>query len=355
MSCAPAKSKLKGRWTRDAKRQRQDVKVAAKGSGKSRGDTGMHEFTFSEKLIKCAAKVPSTSAVVMKRRRNKLDVEDFNAYKDGGDVRVITSSNLRVTQDDFRPLGVHDDDSKSTTTTIVVKPLLILDLNGILCHRVRKERADLYPHLPYRTAVDRIANTPVIPRPHIDEFLTTLSEHFCLAIWTSAKPKTAKSLLKALVPESISTHLLFAWSQKHCDRLEKLEVDTTRNDTVFLKSLAKVWRTFPLWNPSNTLLIDDSPDKCPELKNTIHPPPLHGKQLLPQHDNGCGSAFLMSDEENAARQHVFFATLVQKHFWEPHEAWPNDKNQVGDAEAKLAEVLEQSATCHMGWRGEQKS
>lgn len=316
----------------------------------------MRGVSFSEQLVRCATNASSTSAVVVKRCYNKQADDEGNTRDDGGDVRVITSSNLSLTVDDFRPLGEDDDGSNSPTTTIVVKPLLILDLNGILCHRIRRECADLYPQLPYRSAVDWIANTPIIPRPHIDEFLTTLAEHFCLAIWTSAKPKTAKSLLTALVPESISKRLLFAWSQKHCDRLEKLGRDKSDgSDTVFLKSLAKVWKKYPLWNPSNTLLIDDSPDKCPEFKNAIHPPPMHGKQLPPQHDESCGGAFLMSDEENAARQQAFFATLVQKHFWEPHEAWPNDKNQVGDAEAKLADVLHQSATCHMGWRGEQIS
>jgi hypothetical protein len=88
---------------------------------------------------------------------------------------------------------------------------------------------------------------------------------------------------------------------------------------------------YPLWNPSNTLLMDDSPDKCPKSKNAVHPPLLHGKQLLRQHGDSRGSFFLMSDEENGLRQQAFFAMLVQEHFWEPHETWPNDKNQIGEA------------------------
>lgn len=350
---ASATSKLKGRWTRDAKRTRQEFKAAVEARKLPEG-TGMDVSTFSERLLHCAAKAGSTSAVVVKRCCNKVEEDRNDANQDGSDILVITSSNFLIPVDDYRAPGVHNDHCNSTRTMVIVKPLLILDLNGILCHRIRKEHADLYPHLPYRTAVDRIASTPVIPRPGIVDFLEMLSEHFCLAIWTSAKPRTAKHLLTALVPESISARLLFVWSQKHCDCSKRVGEGTNdSSSTIFRKSLEKVWRNFPLWNPSNTLLLDDSPDKCPEFKNTLHPPSLHGKELLRQDGDTRSSVFLMSDEENGLRQQAFFATLVQEHFWEPRETWPNDKNQVGKAEAMLTKILHRFATSHMGWRGEQ--
>lgn len=54
--------------------------------------------------------------------------------------------------------------------------------------------------------------------------------------------------------------------------------------TIFIKSLSKVWDAYPLWDASNTLLMDDSPDKCPEifLKNTVHPPPITGLRPKPE-------------------------------------------------------------------------
>ena len=69
------------------------------------------------------------------------------------------------------------------TTRIYIKPLLVLDLNGILCHRIRRNnhnnlpsgggpdeiRTPSPPWSAYRpTTGPRIATTPVVPRPHLD-------------------------------------------------------------------------------------------------------------------------------------------------------------------------------------------
>ena len=308
MSSSSTSKTSKKRYSREEKRLHQQQIGGEKQKPKLEKKPA---WTFPEKLLDYGAKAAATQGVVLK-----------TLQESDGDVRVITS-----TSSDMFTV----EESSAASNVIVVKPLLILDLNGILCHRIRKGREDLYPNVPFRKAVDHIANTPVVPRVHGDHFLNYLDANFCLAVWTSAKPKTAKLLLKVLFPEPIRERLLFVWSQNHC-----LSVPGD-GETIFVKPLSKVWYKHPLWNPSNTFLMDDSPEKCPDQNNTLHPPPMHGKQL--------SAAVPMSDEENGEHQMRFFSHVVQ-HFMEPRETWPSK-----DSEAALAEFLNRSARSHMGWRG----
>lgn len=175
---------------------------------------------------------------------------------------------------------------------IYVKPLLILDVNGILCHRVRdriipsslqsffdNQNLDVPANLIkeiYRKPIGRVACTDIIARTDISTFLEYLHEHFTLAVWSSAKRKTVRTLVQMLFPSKIEKELLFLWGQDKCN-VEKDEGHKNMSEKVFMKPLSKVWHNFPLWNISNTLIMDDSPDKCEQFKdNAIHPSPLKG-------------------------------------------------------------------------------
>jgi len=278
---------------------------------------------------------------------------------------------------------------------IVVQPLLVLDLNGILCHRIRsyKEQQPKTGIFKYRPASFQIAGTPVIVRPFLEQFLCYLNTHFCLAVWTSAQSKTAKQLVTALFPASVAQSLLFVWGQSKCKAsTTTTTTDTTTatshgsnnasvevgRDTLFEKELHKVWNEFPLWNASNTLLLDDSPEKCDSFRrNALHPPPLHGQD---QQIKG-GIKMLeskwdwKSDQVNVALQMEFFEKLVA--FWNqpPPPPPPQQQNEaeeekgvlggrccmlwdeVGElqgegrrSEQRLWEFLQDHATGVMGWR-----
>ena len=73
-------------------------------------------------------------------------------------------------------------------STIHVKPLIILDINGILCHRIRTSKLSSptsnrkSKQLSYRPAVARVANTDVVPRSDLLQFLLLLQNYFCLAV-----------------------------------------------------------------------------------------------------------------------------------------------------------------------------
>ena len=247
------------------------------------------------------------------------------------------------------------------TPAVYVQPLLVLDLNGILCHRIRKHK--MVPGARYRPSQANIANSQVVPRIHLLSFLNYLDAHFTLAVWTSAKSKTAKQLISLLIPDSIAERLLFVWAQNKCDKLNPQA--TNPADVIYIKSLDKVWEEFPLWDCTNTLLIDDSPEKCPHMENTLHPPPLNGQQKRQQEEEsvvsrgsglyGYGSVpainddgappptppLLLDDDENERQQMRFFQWMVRQYLNVNH-------NRDNDF---LMSFLRQHASEHMGWRG----
>jgi NLI interacting factor-like phosphatase len=257
----------------------------------------------------------------------------------------------------------------SQAVNIRVQPLLVLDLNGVLCHRIRRSdngSSSTRPMTAYRPSVATIANTPIIPRTDLTDFLTFLDQHFCLAIWTSAQAKTARLLVERLVPRSVADRFLFVWSQQHCDTVMQ-NGEGARGispDLLFQKDLAKVWKEFPLWNVSNTLIMDDSADKCAAWhENAIHPPPLHGLQLpyyeqqqssfLPLRDesNGGGPIFAISDQENQQGQRLFMERLVQH--WQEQPVTQEWDEESGDAtlynSTAQLRFLQEHAAGHMGW------
>jgi hypothetical protein len=86
---------------------------------------------------------------------------------------------------------------------VYVQPLVVLDLNGILCHRIRSHHHDSTPRPWFRPTIGRIANTGIVPRTDLSRFLTMLDSNFTLAVWTSAKRKTALDLVEMLFPSEV--------------------------------------------------------------------------------------------------------------------------------------------------------
>ncbi|KAL7482929.1 hypothetical protein ACHAW6_008585 [Cyclotella cf. meneghiniana] len=363
------------------------VKVGSNASGMNGEEEGVNCDANPEHM-------PRFTAGETKQQTEECDMKDGdkngNPFTDERTTRsqtVVFTTTVFYPHDDAHPSeNGHASDASSVPTIsmhlpfparsiICVKPLIVLDLNGILCHRVRerhKQAASLMeplisPHhinshnnctVPHRTifrkSAGRIANTEIIPRSDLAEFLHLLHQHFALAVWTSATYKTAKFLVQLLFPDHIRSRLLFVWHRSFCNLVKSSElrsctddseenhhntegddggnekkrtkkncggsgqvsevkaVDNTNQDGLVrdvknegestkvvstnqfesyqevtaIKSLSKVWSAYPLWDDSNTLLIDDSPEKCPKRfrRNAIHPPPL------------CGTATSYSDD-----------------------------------------------------------
>lgn len=421
-----------------------------------------------DRILQCAEKSLFTNSIVVINKSEKIaennattNVDNHDNTNKNNTENATEQRRLTVEMISGCDLSEHDHDDKGSakseplslpsssltdilhaklTCTIKVQPLIVLDLNGILCHRDRKARratfleslqADLRFHRgtpkagshpitnwDLRRPTGNIANTGIIPRTDLLEFLHYLDKHFCLAIWTSAKTKTAKKLLNLLLSpgdgsegatntshdkydyKGIRSRLLFVWSQTQCTSVRptsespaELATDLPSpaeestgddpptkeskdddehsfdGDLVFEKHLPKIWEAYPLWSARNTLLIDDSPEKCSmAVGNAIHPPPLHGRN--PRRNSNQNGSFFMTDQENEDRQSSFFRKLVS--FWSdcPHRSQPqwdltivenapkdassrpigDDSTSVANTNPAYYQFLQRHAKGYMGWR-----
>jgi hypothetical protein len=161
--------------------------------------------------------------------------------------------------------------------------LIILDLNGFLIHRIHKRDAGKLD--PDFLAAGKFSEPYYHwPRPHLCEFLQFLFQNnFTVAVWTSAQKRNARTMLKIIHDECSTTYpFLFVWNQSMCktDTLSKKDWEKEqelppkkrrrRKRWLFTKPLISVWDQFPQFDATNTLLIDDSPEKTAE-----NPPGLH--------------------------------------------------------------------------------
>ena len=506
-------------------------------------------------------------------------------------VKIVSGCDLSNYDDPESKYKKEDIHTMTMTCSIKVKPLLVLDLNGILCHRDRKhKRVNFWnslhgtqqqqqqqqelignnsnnnniritsdpPAWKFRLSIGNVANSNIIPRTDLIQFLQYLDQHFCLAIWTSAKTKTANRLLKLLLGgkgnnnnnnnncSSLRKRFLFIWSQTQCTAITrpassssssreeekmtamannhnnnddnnnnnnnrenckttnrisaeaeafvdaafaivkdpetiltqsndnsinakndnthrnsngKINLDSNRvgdnaaaaafvdaafsdskitttsrnasdvitssrssnenidlhnhligdhknnniskkkksydDNTIYQKNIHKIFQNFPLWSNNNTLLMDDSAEKCPFfVANAIHPPPLHGRnpppvdphqssRKTPSWSSSSSSIGVPADQENEDQQAVFFRELVS--FWtknvyveevsatvttklcqEENKKEDNSKVEVNIdgttqsssssssedrmSNTKYYEFLQSHARGHMGWR-----
>jgi hypothetical protein len=343
--------RIKARYSRTQKRERKRLKeeeltvidacIASIGSSSNESKQILQQIpnqkkmkTLLKRMIQCMNKSLHTGSVV---RDGNITVGDLNK---ASSVRIITGCDLNESKRQY------PSDSTETTLTIRVQPLLVLDLNGILCHRSRVNKEPL--DIQLRSSIGTVAHSAIIPRTDLDDFLRYLDQHFCIAIWTSAQRRTARRLLNMLIPIDIRQRILFMWGQNYCQAVrvtsstsdpdtaktvfvndnDKIVVDESNDasesdggdEIVFQKRLDQVWKAFPLWSADNTLLIDDTRDKCVfAIDNAIHPPSIHGQTLESFQSkvaHGVSQNQLdtrMSDEENQLRQMEFFQSLVG--FW----------------------------------------
>uniref|UniRef100_A0A6S8FV16 FCP1 homology domain-containing protein n=1 Tax=Aplanochytrium stocchinoi TaxID=215587 RepID=A0A6S8FV16_9STRA len=120
------------------------------------------------------------------------------------------------------------------------KPTLVLDLDETLCHSTteRIDNWDLTFEVKFHGSSYVVY---VLKRPHLSEFLKTMSELFELVVFTASHRSYADPLLNLLDPTGLIKHRLF---RESC-----LSVDG-----VFLKDLSMIGRDL-----KNTVIIDNSP------------------------------------------------------------------------------------------------
>ena len=149
------------------------------------------------------------------------------------------------------------------------RKLLVLDLNGLLCWRVRKGKLDMssIPHAPDAS----VGQFHAFLRPHLFDFLSWCMAHFHVVVWSTATARNLAPMVE-LAFGGIGAPA-FVLDQSDCT--DTGERHPGAEHTIMLKELSHLWSRPTLGNfdASNTVLIDDSPYKAltnPEF-TAIHP------------------------------------------------------------------------------------
>lgn len=135
----------------------------------------------------------------------------------------------------------------------VVKPLLILDLNGILVYRNYAPNSSSSDDKIPDGAIRR-GNFIIWKRPGLEKFLEYVFHNFNVAVWSSVSKRNLDPLIE-VVFGPLKQRLLFSWDQSRC---EKTNHPLTNKKPLFLKNLSEVWKEYSMFDEKNTLIIDDT-------------------------------------------------------------------------------------------------
>lgn len=136
------------------------------------------------------------------------------------------------------------------------KKLLILDLNNLLIYRTytKKFPVEVFDHVHNATT---IGNHYTWKRPQLDEFLKFCFKNFEVAVWSSARKRNVDRLCEFIFDPKSRSKLFFEWNQSHCNAKTPHPIKT-KNCPLFEKQLKTVWKAYPQYNESNTVILDDS-------------------------------------------------------------------------------------------------
>lgn len=144
----------------------------------------------------------------------------------------------------------------------LLKKLLILDLDETLIHASEK-KLDIEADFFYNGYF-------VHKRPFLDEFITEVSTHFEVAIWSSADDLYVNEIVQAL---GVSCNFTVVWGNSRCTPKR----DYTDDAIVYEKKLEKLKRKN--FSIHQMIIVDDSPEKCRNnFGNAIYIKPFTGDQ-----------------------------------------------------------------------------
>lgn len=157
--------------------------------------------------------------------------------------------------------------------TTATKPLLILDLNGVLV-------LSQHRRAPNNAPVDYRANRKyVYRRPGVADFLDFVFAHFDVAIWTSNQRHNAEATVDGLLDREQREQLKFLWAREQCTPLPNWRSR---------KSIHKV-REHPSYRHYRRIFVlDDSPEKIEGATACINDDPITFRRSI--HAGGSGEA-----------------------------------------------------------------
>jgi len=122
------------------------------------------------------------------------------------------------------------------------RQLLVLDLNGVLLDKKRS-----------------------ISRPHLEEFLEFVFEHFDVMVWSSAQPHTVERMLDNFF-RSYKPRLIATWTRD----MFGLTPEQYNSKCATIKDLRKVWDEFgERYGVHNTILVDNFIGNAREQPNNL--------------------------------------------------------------------------------------
>ncbi len=156
-----------------------------------------------------------------------------------GQVKAINGDNHIITT-------MSGFDLTAKTAQLRRAVLIVLDLNGVLVHRTKGKSVQV--------------------RPHVKEFLQFLIKNFVVAVWSSCIPANGEAIVEKCFG-NLKKRLQFCWFREECT-----PHPTPDNPYGTIKDLTKIWSKFPnSFSETNTIIIDDSPEKCSHPKNAFCP------------------------------------------------------------------------------------
>ncbi|CAD2216904.1 hypothetical protein AGDE_16639 [Angomonas deanei] len=166
---------------------------------------------------------------------------------------------------------------------VVVRPdelckafLLVLDLNGVLVARGRGE---------------------FILRPHVDEFIKFVFQYFPVAVWTSGLERTSIPVIEKVFKD-YRDRLLFTYYRGACESRP-----TPLNPYGTVKNLQIIFDQYPeSFHAVNTIIIDDSPDKCSHPDIALCPLPFHLTEENTHHKDEDGLLKIIKVLEEVLKQ-----------------------------------------------------
>ncbi|MGC4104064.1 NIF family HAD-type phosphatase [Ferruginibacter sp.] len=175
---------------------------------------------------------------------NKEETNKYSIYNKTNTVVYLTNS-LAEFLCVFINKGIYDGLYGWIETKERSGRLLVLDLDETLIHAAEKESG-----VPADFQFDKYF---VYKRPHLDKFLTDISKHYTLGIWSSADDKYVTEIVNKIKPDNITFEII--WGRSRCT----LKHNRTYDNYYFEKKLDKLKRKgFKL---EQIIIVYDTPEK----------------------------------------------------------------------------------------------
>jgi ubiquitin-like domain-containing CTD phosphatase 1 len=189
---------------------------------------------------------------------------DFNAGSDEWLAHVATGCNLKKFTD-LTNISIMNEPRPG-------KPLLVLDLDHTLL--------DFSSKRLMQASTDEIGDQSAaqMKRPFLDEFLSTVYQHYDLVVWSQTSWRWLEIKL-------IELGMLTNSCYKFCfvlDKTSMFSITSTKKDGSkvkhYVKPLQIIWSKFQHWNEKNTIHLDDlSRNFALNLHNGLKVSPYHRK------------------------------------------------------------------------------